>query len=298
MTSIGTGLDQLFGQIEAKIKDEEAGRWTYLVLKDVQDPQFNVKKAFPESIGISKKNEDSFYVQFKDSEAAKEASKKQLDGVTIVLPQHKKAGKRSNKGKLLVPKQSEVVVPKKKQHGWKSVKDIKILVRRHIKGLKEKAALPESSTAGEIFKREIDFLQAALRFLHSGADIVTDHVAYFEHYDEGGAINYIKKARISLETQVQERLLSIEALLQDNKSNPKHQLAMKKLKKSFYCISKLQHYFRGEQEPRLRPEILELADIKEEILSDEEAVKEEDGEEEDPEPVPAKKQKKGRYFQV
>lgn len=303
-------LDQLFGQIESKIKDEENGRWSYIMLKDVVDPQFDVKAAFPESTGHSKKYQTSkgssvIYVHFNTAEEAEEAAKTQLDGVVVSAPLHEKRHKKQNNSRLLKPKPEGVVA--KKEHGWKYVKDIKILIRRHIKSMQEKApSFVGDLRASATIAREIKFLQAALRFLHTGSDIVTDQADYFENHEQGQEINYVKKARISLETQVQERIVSIQRLLQENKCNPRKQLAMKKLKKSYYCTEVLMRYFRGEKEPKIEPEILQLAEIKEEVLTDDEEAKQDsvDGDEptqdsvDEDEPTDAKRPRKGRYFQI
>lgn len=298
-------IDQLFGQIESNIKDEETGRWSYIILNDV-DPQFNVKSHFPDSISHSRNSKNGcpvIHVHFKTPEDAEEASQKELDNVKITVPQHRmnRAKKRKSKAKPVPgkPTESSGVPQKKKMHGWKFVKDIKILMRRHIKGLQGTAP----SVAGDLrvsatFAREISFLKAALQFLHTGANIVDGQADYFENHDQGEDVNYIKKARVSLETQVQERVDVIRAILQANKDNSTKQLAMKKLKKTYYCVEVLLRYFRGEKEPRLTPELMDLADIKEEVLSEEEEVMSEDGEnEEQDSPVPAKKAK-GRYFQL
>lgn len=298
-------IDQLFGQIESNIKDEETGRWSYIILNDA-DPQFNVKSHFPDSVSHTKTSKNGcpiIHVHFKTPADAEEASQKELDNVTISVPQHRmnRTKKRKSKAKAVPGKPTESSgEPQKKLHGWKFVKDIKILMRRHIKGLQGTAP----SVAGDLrvsatFAREIAFLKAALQFLHTGANIVEGQADYFENHDQGEDVNYIKKARVSLETQVQERVDVIRAILQANKNNSTKQLAMKKLKKTYYCVEVLLRYFRGEKEPRLTPELMDLADIKEEVLSeDEREVMSEDGEnEEQDSPVPTKKAK-GRYFQL
>lgn len=290
-------IDQLFGRIETNIKDEQTGRWSYIVLNDVEEPQsFNVKAAFPESTGHSRvfKNGNTvIHVHFKNPEDAEEASQKELENVSSITVPHQKVSrskKRNNKGNLLQPKSAETVPEKKKKHGWKFVKDIKILMRRHIKGLQDAAsAVVGDMRAAATFAREIVFLKAALRFLHTGSNILSDQEDYFESYEHGGEVNYIKKARVSLETQVQQRVEAIRCILQENRRNTTKQLSMKKLKKTYYCVEVLLRYFRGEKEPRCSPEILELAEIKEEVLSEDEESTEVD--------VPAKKAK-GRYFQV
>ena len=299
-------LDDLFGRIQSTKKDEEEGRWSYVVLKDVVDPQFNVRTHFPQSTGHSRKyigQADSavYYVHFKTPAEAEEASKKTIKGVKIVLPTQKKRqrGERKEKKEKAAGTVPPTKEKKKKVHGWKLVKDIKILIRRHIKSLKEKStSVTGNLKASATYAREIKFLEAALRFLHTGSDILGDEADYFLNYDEGGEINFIKKARISLETQVQERVTCIKQILQANKDESTKQIAMKKLKKSYYCTEMLLQYLKGEKEPKAHKSVLELVDIKEEEDSEDDQKSEEseeeagdDDDDEESHPSPAKKPK-------
>lgn len=295
------GLDQLFGQIQSNIKQAN-DRCAYIVLNGA-DEQFDVEEVFPDSTGHKTKDDSQILVYFKtpeDAIAAAAAEKEGLDGIQITVPAKIHSRKRNNKGQV-----SAESKPNKK-HGWKLVKDIKILIRRHIKGLNEKApTLAADLKATAALRRETKFLQTALRFLHTGADILTDEADYFENHEQGNEVNHIKKARISLETQVQERLSQIRALLRHNKENPNKKVAMKKLKKSYYCTEVLMRYMRGEKEPKIEQEVMDLVQVKDEVLTDDE---EEDHQDDDiseektevddsPAVVPSKK-KKGRYFQL
>lgn len=291
------GLDQLFGQIESniKIKNKEAhARCAYIIVSGAED-QFDVKDVFPASTGHRTKADSQIVVYFKTPEDAIAAAAEtaELEGIQITVPPKFPSRKRSNKGNPSADNKPN------KKHGWKLVKDIKILIRRHIKGLNEKApTVAADLKATAAFRRETKFLQTTLRFLHAGADILTDEADYFEYHEQGNEVNHIKKARISLETQVQERLSEIRALLRYNKENPNKKVAMKKLKKSYYCTEVLMRYMRGEKEPKIKQEVLDLVQVKEEVCTDDKKEEDQDEVAEIDSPAGPPKKKKGRYFQL
>lgn len=288
-------LKDVFSKIGNNIKDEQDGRWSYIVLKNVEDPQFNAKKAFPNSIGHSRRGPKVINVQFKSPEDAEAASKKKLKNVTIELPSIKVSRKRSSPGALLKWKPSNdddevdatadetttkhIKMPHK--HSWKLTKDVKILIRRHVKSLKEKLrSIKDDEKSTVIYTRELKFLQGALSFMHERINLAKLHEDYFEHHEEANSINFIKKARVSLETQIQERLVTMEGMLRELK---REQIPAKGLRRSYYVIQVLMRYFRGEKAPKVEQRVLDLAEIKEEPVS----ADEDDGHEEQDEDVAA-----------
>lgn len=264
-------VDELFGQIQSKLKAEKQGRGSYIVLKNVENPNFNVKLAFPDSIHSRKVSPAApsagieYIVNFKNPAAAEEAaSNTELPGVTIFYPRGKKRTEKKKKEK-----------PTSK-HAWKLSKDIKILIRRHVKSLEEKKVSVEWNVQETAtYVREISFLKSALRYLHSGSDILSEQTEYFDNYDQDAEVLFIKKARVSLEIQIQERVTEMRTRLQQNKkADAKQQIAMKKLKKSYYCSEKLLQYLRGQRTPKVKQEVLDLTEIKEEPVSEEDEVEE------------------------
>lgn len=260
-------VDELFGQIQSKLKAEKQGRGSYIVLKNVENPKFNVKTAFPESITHSRKTKVSgsgteYIVNFKTPAVAEEASKTELPGVTVVYPRGKKS--KSN--------QPEKTSKPSSKHAWKLLKDIKILVRRHLKSLEEEKTSVEWNVQEKAtYAREISFLKSALRYLHSGSDILNEQADYFDNYDQDAEVQFIKKARVSLEIQIEERVTEMRSRLQQSrKTDVKQQLALKKLKKSYYCCEMLLQYLRGQRTPKVKQEVLDLTEIKEEPVSEDE----------------------------
>lgn len=295
-------LDEVFGLLQSKIKAEKKGHLSFITLQNVKDPKFNAKAVYPDSINsrkvASKTGESpSLVVCFKTPAAAEEASKKKVDGVEDISLGKEKRGKLKPEKKTKNFVRAPVAEGVKNFHGWKSYKDVKILVRRHMKSLKEqKAMVIDKEAPRTAYEREISFLQKVMQFIQSGKPDLKQQTEYFENYEAGNEVQFIKKARVSLETQIQLRINDMRTTIVENRRNPRKQIAIEKLKKSYYRSITLIHHLRGEKVPKI-PKDAEI-EVKDEPTSDEEAPAEKIKKVEGKKSKSKGPAKKTRYFQL
>lgn len=293
-------IDKLFSSIKSNTDAESEARFCSILLKNVRGP-LDVKALFPVSISHAKekssKQGSTIRVNFKTPLQAEEAATTEIDGITIALP------KRGPKG-LQAPVKS---------HSWKIMRDVKILLRRQMKALKEEAKTA-SPADSPVFERELALMQSLVRFLHNNrpGKVIDANQDFFKLYDEAEEVAFIKKFRVKVHTQIQAKISALEKFTKQAKNDSSLKVATKKRQTEYHSCQLLLQLLRGQRATRVIKPIkptLKPNEIKEEEGSvdgdsseqesdaDEEEQSEEEEEEEAPQPpkrLAAKKSK--RYF--
>lgn len=229
-----TSLDELFANIKAanEIKLEPNKERT-IKLKNVTDPDFDPCKHFPGAVGHQRRGQNVLEVTFKTAEEAEEAAEKGTveDGVKIIGP----------KTTLRQQRTSRKFCP------WKSMKDIKVALRRQIKFLKPQVlAMPDDGPVKAVFSRELAFQESLMIFLHhkNTNKFLKDNEDYFQNFKKGQKVDIIRNVRHELKEDIQ----GIIEILRGHSAESGLPLSRVKLAKHIRSLAEnVIKYVQGEQ---------------------------------------------------